>query len=70
MPVPLALARLRPANMKFANRLIVNFNGDHVPYVARLQHLTGMPGRYLIDGEIYTFSFMLDNFTILSKAAG
>lgn len=52
---------------KFIN---VTFNGDDVKYVARLEELTGLPGRYLIDNETYTIAFMRDNFTFIDELVG
>lgn len=52
---------------KFIN---VTFNGDDVKYVAILEDLTGLPGRYRIDNELYTIAFMRDNFTFIDELVG
>jgi hypothetical protein len=48
--------------------LIVNFNGDNVPYIARPLELTGLRAFYLIDGECETIEYIKENFTILGEA--
>lgn len=47
--------------------LIVSFNGDNVPFIARPLDLTGQREFYLIDGECETIEYIKENFTILGE---
>lgn len=48
--------------------LIVTFNGDNIPFTARLLELTGLRTFYLVDGECETIEYIKENFTILGAA--